>query len=478
MAWDPSAHGWAGLGPALALLDGRPGDAAAMLWAQEAWPPLFGLLCMPSFFVLGPSALGPLVVVAACWCLAMFGVWHLAGSLAREPAAPWVAAALALWSPTWLGYAGRCMTETAGAACTALALWALVRRRPWAAALASTAAFFVKFNVGIPLLATLTAVVAVHLGRRRRARSWLVAWMAGAVAPLAVWFASPGKLGTFMTYARDAAHFDAGLSTPASAAAYLARAPAAWAPHWTVGALVVAAAAAGAWRARRTGWPVALSILVTAAMLAVHPTDDARHLLVLSPAIFALAGAGLADGWRWPVVPWMPALAVLAAAVGLLHPVARALPRSDLLGPDERRLLEAVVEEVRAPWTVVYGAQAAAPPEAVKWQVVLHGPVPQPYVLVDPPPDVAPGEAAVVLGMAIDPQGPSAGELASATVAWRQRIVRGLERDPALDLVRRRAVPGLGVDLLVFRPRAAAAETPRLGRADAVSSPPVGGGGE
>jgi hypothetical protein len=445
LRWDAAAHLWAGLAPALALIGPTPTDAARMLWSQEAWPPLFGLLEMPLFYLFGPTALAPLVLAALGWVLAMAAIAVTAGRVAGKEAG-WAAATLAAASPVWLGYAGMCMTETVGAALITAVLLAALTDRPWLAVGAATAAFFVKFNFGIPVLVCLAVATVVW----RRWRTWLPAW-AAFVVPAAVWFASPGKLSSFRAYTGQA-HWSESVDPWRGVLVFGAGLFEAAGWHWLLGIAVCAAAVAGSVLHRGKGWPVALLLGVTLAMLLAQPVHLTRHLYPALPAVFILAGCALVPMWRrfprWGAV----AALGLALAAACLHPLARSMPRSNVIPEPERALLDVALSEVRAPVTLVYGAHGAACPEGLMWQLALRDPGPRPYLLVDPGPGTPRDQATVVLGLAIDPGGPSGDQLEHTTLLWRQDLVHGLPSDPGLRLIRSRHVVETGSWVHVYEP--------------------------
>ena len=447
LRWDQGAHLWAGLRPALALLGAHPIDALGMLWSLERWPPLFGLLELPLFFVFGPSALGPLLLVAGAWCLASWSVRGCAREVAGSPAA-WLALAVALASPTWLGYAGSVMTETAGAAAVGLVLLGALRGNPWLAVAASSAALMLNYRYGPPLFAVAAITTVVH---HARWRSFAAAWLLCAVLPLGIWFASPGKLHNFTQLARNDPTLAA--ATPwegvLNYAPFLASAAGCGA---IAGVLVCLLALVGAVRRGRRVWPVVVYIALASAMLVVHPNQQARYVYPLLPALFVLAGCGLADLAPRRSRATLPAIVVLAAAVGLLHPTSSLLPRQDSLPPASGPLFDALLDEARAPLTIFVGAQAAAPPETIRWQIALRSTPPAPYVLVDPPADFALADAAAVVALEIDPAGPAAGELDDYVAGWRQRVAQGLRERSDLRLHHQRWIEGTGTWLRVYVP--------------------------
>lgn len=198
--WDPAKYGLDGLRLTQAIAAGDLAELVARLNALAVWPPVFPLLEVPAFALLGPGFRTPELLVATLFAL-LVGATAAAGvatvSIAevgddrlRGAAGGLLAAALVAASPLVQVHATLTMLEVPGAlaACLAFAAWVRAERsgRPAIehsrdarlAAVASTVLFFTKTNYAALWLGPLALFLALRraggpLALARAVLGWL-----------------------------------------------------------------------------------------------------------------------------------------------------------------------------------------------------------------------------------------------------------------------------------------------------------------
>lgn len=341
--WDESMH--SGLPAVRMLLGSAAGDWASVSDAIHGcnqypfvWP-----LCLAAVqAVCDISEFACRVAGTWIWCFALLGLFQLVRevvlrSRGTAPArrgddlAPWLALGLGALSPLPLAYSGTLFLEVPFAAACVWALRAWVRRdgspgRELAAGAWLALAFFTKFNYGLMLGAGCAAAWAwdgAAALRARRLGPWLraSAWLATVPAlTFAWWFLLPLPEG-----AETAARHRAALSSFLGGNLELPTTPAGvrilhWACFFSFSARLLAVQIAGLCSALRGVLRPELRVLwlCLAAMtvpLWLHPFHLDRFLIPAGPALWALAGLGLAR--LLPARTWWRAacLTALGAAV-------------------------------------------------------------------------------------------------------------------------------------------------------------------
>jgi hypothetical protein len=352
-AWDEAMH--AELPAARLLLAARAGDGGAFwsaLHGCQQYPFGWPLVLAAVQALTGLSEGAARVAGLVAWGATLLGVYALGVEVGRaqrrggegprpgEDLAPWLALSLAALSPLALGYAQSLFLEVPSALVSAWALVAWLRRgnlrgapgargRELLAGSLLTAAFFTKFNYGTLLIGAcaLDGLLELFAARRAGRLGEELGRLPWLLAPLALglgwWFVLPLPLGGEMAaeHRRVFLEFLAG---------NLGMATTPWerrAVFWTVmfaptvrlfllEAVGVLAALPALGRAG--GRLLACALLVTGLPVWVHTFQLDRFLIPAGPAIWALAGLGLA-----PLLPLAPlrrglALAGLALATLLL----------------------------------------------------------------------------------------------------------------------------------------------------------------
>ncbi len=362
---------------AVALREGAAGELARAVHDCQRYPFAYPLLLGAVQAVVGVGEHAGRVAGRLLWCAGLLGLFLLAREAARErPAerralAAWLALALGALSPLALAYAGSWFLEVPFVVVAVFALRAWLRRGPdggpgreLAAGAWLALGFFTKFNYGLLLGFALLldlAVEAVLEARAGRGRDLArrTAWLALVPAlGFAWWLLLPLPYGPAEGAAHRAAlvaflgeNTDASMRTPWGIRAV----------HWTSflaftpRVLVVqalGALAALAWvrdRGVRTLW---IALLGVGLPIWTHGFHQDRFLLAPAPALWVLAGVGLAGVLPRAAPARAAALAALAvaalvapswdswrvlAATGMARPELEAYQRGVLAGFQDLR---------------------------------------------------------------------------------------------------------------------------------------------
>lgn len=277
-------------------------------------------------------------VSAACFYLAVAGLFPLLGALGCMGPRRWIAATFALTCPIYVFYSRAFLIETMALAFSVWFLVAFVRfvNRPvwWAlvlAALFGVGAALVKITTFMVFLVPAGWLTAVRMWQARprglaavaREGAWALAVIAAPIAAGAWWtrFADAVKhasLNTRFLESTNLVGFNFGTSDDRFSAVT-------WSLHWRnlsqgvaspvlVGATVLLALTLG----RRAWRPLAICVVCYLAPLAIFPVLYSRHdYYSIANALFLLAAVGLAvaEGWhsgrRWLIALVLVALHVV-----------------------------------------------------------------------------------------------------------------------------------------------------------------------
>lgn len=325
------------------LRDGEWMDFVRHSYRTGQFPFLHGWMVLPSFAIFGTTLFAArvaqcihLVIAAAA---AGWAAWRISGDDRRAGA---IAGGLVAASPLLASLAGLCMLEAPGAAMTAVSLACFAEacrsegRRATvlhlATAAASLATYFVKLNYGIWIVPAIGAAHAVRLlrgpDRRTALRHGLL--YAGAIAVvIAVWYSTEGQRAAFRGFLHNPSQAvsierdDPTFQVPGfhweNFFAYFGLVARDFHVHWTVGALVLAAAA---WAARRTFVAPALAAAVVCVAwtwfvlsMGFREYAMARFVTSALPALWIVAAVGAADVLRrLPQVRALPVVGGVALA--------------------------------------------------------------------------------------------------------------------------------------------------------------------
>jgi len=358
---DRNAHYLFGLSLAL---DVRQLDVAGLardLNGARVWPPGHGLVLGTVLTATGYEPHFAVLPSLLAWAGMLVGVFVLAWRLAPSAGvvAGFAAMLLTMTSPSHRAFATDVMLESLGAC---LSVWAVeryvaLRQTPSVGAVRSfalvlLALFLTKYNYwGLVVLGLAAADLATRpaawlaTGRQilaalpRGRQGWaslapevrvLAVWF---VLPVAVWFCLPGRLSAFLwfSFTPHGEFPDFSLASRAGKFVTWFRTDYHAGVHFLVGVLALAGVAVVALRWLRPGaLAVVVVLAVSAALTLNHPNSKARFLMSWMPALWVLAGVGLAL-----VLPrraaWQAAAVAVVAAVCL--PVAATPGRVAEGGP-------------------------------------------------------------------------------------------------------------------------------------------------
>lgn len=313
--FDEALHATRGLTLALDLRQGDLGAFISDAYRQSLYPPGFAVFEALVFLGFGASTVTARLCSLICLLGATFVLYALA--LELDEALGWlaglVAVGLLLSAPWILLHSALVMLELPGLLVSLTALLAYLRARrsprPWRWGLTSllmAVMMLVKYPFGLLVL----GVVAVAEGlwlleRSRRGRRPLGARWGWLFLPflvvMSVWFAGPGKLADFVTYATlQPKHAD--WYTLENLAFY----PRSILLHYLASPALGLLLGAGVvwavirWR-RASVRSILLYGLLGLAMMTIKESNNPRFILTVVPALYLLAGlavARLAVAWR------------------------------------------------------------------------------------------------------------------------------------------------------------------------------------
>ncbi len=338
LLWDPASFAMAGADVWSAARHGDWGLALQAAGRSDQYPPGYPVLAAVWFGLVGlgqaQARLFSLAWLGLAVALGFWLAWWLSPDDRSGRRAGVLCAALMLSAPTLIYLSTDAVMEPVGAALTlatlaAASLAAVPRRTGWlaVAGVLAAATCLVKYNYGLPLVASLCLVTLLDPAppRLRWRRLAVLALTVGL--PLALWLAGDPeqRLDGLIGFAVNRS---SGLGLQASLAVYPGALLQDYAAAWWIGlglVLVAAVAVRRHWRDPRFQ-PAIVYVLLFLAMALVHPYKQPRFLYTAVPVLMVLAstvvGATLASApWsasraRAPVVAVVVALvlAVLAGA--------------------------------------------------------------------------------------------------------------------------------------------------------------------
>jgi 4-amino-4-deoxy-L-arabinose transferase-like glycosyltransferase len=342
-----------------ALAQRAPGELYTAVTGQGFYPPVHSFFVAVAYAVMGPTLAAsrlPTVVNFALSLLLLgwFTLWLARRGLIGHPVGHWwalaaasCAVAFAITSPVYIGAAVLVMQEITGAL-LGLVLLLLAHAagqtphgRSWwlklaAAALVATALCLTKYSFGLFFLPGLAAgLITATLPWRAERRAWwsllLVLAIYGLV--LGLWWLVTDR-ASLLLFFTDHPHYAPILSQ--ANLLYLFRL---WFAQYAVTPLLAGMSAGLAVVGAIWGWRwlavrVAVwSILAAVVVLTISPTDEPRHFVPVAPALWGLAGLGLAvllqRLWQQTGSELAPSAALigllLLLVIGSIQP-ARSLP--------------------------------------------------------------------------------------------------------------------------------------------------------
>ncbi len=322
---DRNAHYYFGLSLALDVRQGDVGGLVRDLNHARVWPPAHGMLLAGLLTTIGLEPHFAVLPSLLAWAGLLVAVFVLAWRLCPSGGivAGFAAMLFTLSSPSHRAFATDVMLESLG---TCLSLWALeryvaLRQTPTIAgvrsfALVLLALFLTKYNYWALVVAGIVATEWITrpgqwltAGRQflaalpRGRQGWaelapelrvLLAWF---VIPSVVWLCLPGRLSAFLWY-MFAAHGEAlDHSLASRMEKFLNWYGSQYHPTMVllIGILILALVAMLRWRRLSVGaLAVVLFLAISAAATVNHPNSKARFLMSWMPALWVLAGIGLA----------------------------------------------------------------------------------------------------------------------------------------------------------------------------------------
>ena len=301
---DEAIHALEGLQLAADLRHGQWAVLLRDVYYSLWYPPLYPLTLAPFFLVLGPSYWVARLPGAFLTAI-VIALTYRAGRLsARGRPAGLIAATLLAASPfVWIN-GSMCMEEILAWVCSLMVLVAFVRNQQ-----TGRGSFWVGFWLAFTLLARLsfgifaTGAVGLALAlsggrladRLRRAARML--WFFGLAC--FVWWVGPGKLADFQSYLQA--------STPAydtliglELLRFWEQVLTSFAVGPLLGGVALLAVATAWWRRKDPVQLFALSVVLNTWLgVALKRQVTLRFFALAVPAVFILAGAGIAEFFAW-----------------------------------------------------------------------------------------------------------------------------------------------------------------------------------
>ncbi len=310
-----------------AIAESSPSALVQAVRNQSFYPPVGSLFIAAAYALAGPSIAAsrmPSVVSFACVLVGLaYLVMRIAGKQERSCARKgdrWLsvagaafAIALAISSRVFVRNSVPCMAEMCGAMLGLLLILVADRadglpdrRCRWlgiiAASLVAITIFLTKYSFGLFFFAGLTAaILSTNWPRRPNRRAWVEASATVALGAIGI------AAWALVTHRQTMAMFftDHPSYAPLWSERHLLFYPRLWLNGYSANAFVGLAAillaiigAVSYWRrlpVRVAFWSIFAGFVV----LVISTTDEPRHVLVVIPAIWVLAGLGLASALRW-----------------------------------------------------------------------------------------------------------------------------------------------------------------------------------
>ena len=335
LLWDQASFALTGADVLRAVRHGDWPAAAEAAGRADQYPPGYPVLAAGWFWLVGVGQ-AQIRLLSLAWsglaiALGFWLAWGLSPDDRSGRRAGVICAALMLSSPTLIYLSTDAVLEPAGAALTLATLAAAAlaggqRRTGWLAVAGALAAAtcMVKYNYGLPLVASLCLVTLLDAApppvHRRRSAVLAVT----ALLPLALWLAFDPvrRLSGLIGFAVNRS---SGLGSAANLAVYPQALLYDFAATWWIGLGLMVSAGIGIHRYWRTPrlQPAIVYVILFLSMALVHPYKQPRFLFTAVPVLMVLGsiviGTAIESAFRSPRKPWRPfVLVTIALTSGML----------------------------------------------------------------------------------------------------------------------------------------------------------------